>query len=329
MSAGSQFFVLDVGHGSCAALVEGSRAVIFDVARGATLLDFLREMHVDVIESVVVSHADDDHVGGLLALLAARSVEVKHIYINTDADKKSRVWKDVAYELDDLAEAGRIAALSGVSKGDTVFCSIKGWAIEVLAPRHRVLQLGAGNTDRHERKITSNSMSIVLRLSRDSEPYALLTGDLDYTGFTHLIDGGVDLEAPLLIVPHHGGRCGSDLESDAVLAGLGGLSRASTLVVSHGRSKFDNPRLGTVESLRRSLPTADVVCTQMSTHCLGAIASDGLPTVSALPSAGAGAGVSCAGSMGFGVDGRLERAAEHREFVTDYARTPLCRQPAP
>lgn len=306
-------------------MASGDSAIVLDAGPGAVLLDFLQELGVTRIESVVISHADEDHIGGLIALLGSGEVSVDHIYINPDAAKTSDVWSDLAWELNERKLSGSSSVTLGLTAADPVVCTIGDWSLEVLAPSHLMLQLGSGNWDRRGRRIKTNSISVVCRVLQHGHPLALSPGDLDYTGFLDLMDSSPDLTADLLIVPHHGGLCGTASQTDAVLSGLARLSGAKEVFVSHGRSKYENPLPRAVALVRAELPGASFACTQMSTNCLPHLPDGGLPRVSLFASAGSVTGVSCCGTAQFDASGTNLNGPVHMEMITHHAPDRLCR----
>ena len=64
--------------------------MIFDAGSGSTLLEFLDESAITEIDTVIISHADADHLSGLLSLLSAATVQVRHVHLNSDATKTVR-----------------------------------------------------------------------------------------------------------------------------------------------------------------------------------------------------------------------------------------------
>jgi competence protein ComEC len=323
--AGS-FFVLDVGHGSCAAIVRDQTAVLIDLGPGATVLRFLSDLGVSRVESIVISHADADHLGGLLGLIASREVVVEHIYINSDGMKESTLWEDIAYELDDQSSSDGVSTVVGLVKGQHVACSMDGWSLEVIAPRQRLVQLGVGNTDREGNRILTNSISAVVRVVFDGQGLAVCPGDLDYVGYQHLVDGdSPDLSAKILLMPHHGGHCGSEPQTDEVVRGLASAVRPAEVVASHGRMRHKNPLPNSIAAARAVLPTCSIACTQMSRNCISGAADLGLPTVSEHVSSGHEAGNSCGGTLEFLPDGSRPRRAEHVELIREHVSRPMCR----
>ena len=81
--------VLDVGHGASAVLFSGNDVAVFDTGTGSSLLEFLDQQGVTRIRTVVLSHADRDHIGGLVGLLAANTVAIGRVVANTDSSQGS------------------------------------------------------------------------------------------------------------------------------------------------------------------------------------------------------------------------------------------------
>ena len=88
-----ELIVLDVGHGNCALLLDTEAVTVFDCPPTTTLLDTLMQLDISTIDQVLISHADFDHASGLLALLDEATV--RKVYINPDAAKKSKAWREI------------------------------------------------------------------------------------------------------------------------------------------------------------------------------------------------------------------------------------------
>ena len=199
--------VLDVGHGTSVVLVSGNEVAVFDTGTGGGLLEFLEQQCVTRIRMVVLSHADKDHIGGLVGLLAANTVEVERVILNTDSLKESAIWDDLVYELDAQQRAGRVIFDTTMTAG----CLGTFGAVTALvaAPSSYLSAKGPGSRDRAGRRISSNSISAVIRLCSGGRPIALLTGDLDSVGLEELLRTNVACDAPVLVFPHHGGGTGA------------------------------------------------------------------------------------------------------------------------
>src|SRR5690242_18181534 len=91
----SKVAILDVGHGNCAVVIDREKTTVVDTGLGGTLLDFLNENGISSIDYVLISHADTDHIGGLIGLLASEDVIVREVYLNPDPTRTTKIWGDL------------------------------------------------------------------------------------------------------------------------------------------------------------------------------------------------------------------------------------------
>src|ERR1700722_17755352 len=99
--------VLDVGHGSCAILAEAGRIVVFDAGPKSGLLEFLLQHQIDKIDLLMISHADSDHIEGLISILGTNAIAVKMVRLNTDSLKGSDLWADLIFKIHYLHKQGK------------------------------------------------------------------------------------------------------------------------------------------------------------------------------------------------------------------------------
>ena len=92
-------YILDVKHGNSAVLIDDSGTIVIDAGLGSELLDFLQRNKITKIDVLILSHADQDHIGGAMSLLSSKDIEIKDVYLNTDSQKGSLSWDDLAYTL--------------------------------------------------------------------------------------------------------------------------------------------------------------------------------------------------------------------------------------
>lgn len=190
----SEVVFLDVGHGDAAFIrtADGHTALI-DAgdkpdARGGpreTITDFLAANDVSRLDYLVISHPDQDHIGGALAVM-------EHVHVQTVV--MGPVASDRPAE-EQVVEAGREAAvvLQRVHAGQSL---VLGSArIEVLHPEPQWAKAAS-----------VNDRSLVLRLLWDG-PTVLFPGDIEQAGEARL--GALDCRADVLKVPHHGSRTSS------------------------------------------------------------------------------------------------------------------------
>jgi hypothetical protein len=193
--------VLDVGHGSCAVLVEPNRTVVFDAGPKTGLLEFLRENGITTVDLVLISHADADHIRGVLGILAAKTIKVRAIRLNTDSEKGSRLWDDLLWVLNELQEAGETKFSPALTPADNGTFDSADVTIEILAPSAYLAGKGPKSEDRQGRRITTNSVSAVIKVSFKGVPVVLFTGDIDEIGLDDLIRSNGAMQAPFLSSP--------------------------------------------------------------------------------------------------------------------------------
>lgn len=316
--------VIDVGHGNCAFISSDGRNVVIDAASRTHLVRYLESRSIVEIDLVVISHADEDHIGGLVNLLSSTDIRVKKLVINSDAQKNSILWEDVRSLVDGRYYQGQLDVKIGAYAKEVG----QEWTkvsdrlrLEVISPSLAMAMGGPGTALPGEKKsATSNSASIVLRILFDENPVAFFSADMDELAFEDILRLGLDLQAKYLVYPHHGGLPGrGDAKkfADAVLSAV----KPETVLFSNGRGRHNNPRPEIVSAIRASFPTVYVACTQLSRMCCSSavVRSDYTPTGY---SAGIESNGFCAGSFEIDLEScrpRAEQVAAHKAFVQGLA----------
>jgi len=177
----------DVGEADCILLQCGGTNVLIDAAEASSapqVLAFLKSRGVTTLDAVFLSHFDQDHVGGMAAVLRAFSVET--VYTSyLPAGKSSR---EIDAFFDALESAGLTAT---VIEEETAF-SIGGVDYTVYPPQDRTLEAK-----------DSNNASLLL-YGTYGESRFLLPGDAEKKEIRELLGYGLSCE--LLKLPHHGRR---------------------------------------------------------------------------------------------------------------------------
>ena len=228
--------VLDIGQGD-AILIEtpaGHNILIDGGPSEAAIMQALGRAlspRVRRIDLVVLSHAQDDHVTGLVSVLERYSVGSVLAPPLPGGSAAYAAWQGEI-------ESGDVPVRQATGGGWIDLG--RGVRLEVLAPPDPPLR---GTAD------DLNSNSIVLRLVYGDLSF-LLTGDLSAEGEEALLRTGVDLRSVVLKLGHHGSDGSS---TPAFLAAV----RPSVAVVSAGAgNSFGHPspstilRLGTAPLLR-------------------------------------------------------------------------------
>ncbi len=180
----SQAVLLSLPHGQNI-LVDGGGFwnADFDIGRSVVAPRLTLGRWPDV-EKIVLTHDDADHRRGLIFLL-------RHFQVG------AFVWngRELAGKDGQTIRAAlqnRHIPATVWQQGDTAQLNA-GLVLEVLWPPR-------------EYEDTDNNLSLVLRLSRNGHGLVLLPGDIENPALRKLLATGQDLQADVLVVPHHGSR---------------------------------------------------------------------------------------------------------------------------
>ena len=200
---------LDVGQGAAVLLRTAHHSLLFDAGpawpggdAGARVVQPLLQALGERLDMLVLSHGDADHVGGAEAVLAQQpQAQLVGAGAAVVAQRLSRSWQPCV--------AGQQWEWDGVL-----------W--QVLHPAAGVQGDG-------------NAASCVLRVQAANGAAVLLTGDIEAAQEAALLRSGQNLQADVLLAPHHGSRTSS---SAAFLAAVA----PHTVVVQAGyRNRFGHP----------------------------------------------------------------------------------------
>lgn len=319
--------ILDVGHGNTAVFSDQQGVIVIDAAPGGTLLDFLEHWGIREIDAVLISHADADHMGGLLSLLLNSDISVDQVYVNSDATKNTAIWDDFRHALPEARQRGTAfhIELTKESPGSFNRGPVR---IEVLAPTQAIVASGPGGTDLDGRVLTSNSSSAVIRIATEETPVVLLAADLDEVGLLNLLGDHPEPRAAILVFPHHGGLPAKG-NAYSFAEQLCNAVEPSTIIFSIGRGQYAAPRPEVVSAIRASAPNAYIACTQLSDRCASSVPSAPASHVGKSPARGARRNACCAGTIHIALDQAIVIEPEttaHRDFIHREAQNALCQE---
>ena len=196
-------YVLDVGHGNSTVLETSTGYAVFDAGQRTQLLDFLREKSISQIEYVVLSHADADHIGGLVAILSDNTLIIDRVYLNSDSAKSTKIWNSLIYALNESKQSGRLKQIipqATTNLGNSL--SFEDVGVDILAPKET---LALNSRLISGKQLSANALSVVVRIVFDNDKAVLLAGDIDLIGFKEMLKNPPILDAEYLVFPHHGG----------------------------------------------------------------------------------------------------------------------------
>ena len=246
------FYILNVSHGNCSILVDGKRVTVIDAGPRSDLLDFLEKNKISRIDLVLISHADKDHLGGLIALINS-DYDIKEIFLNGDSTKDTNVWNDLIYSLYEKDKNKKV--LLSVSVTSDIEKNLNKGTVkfEVLAPNKYLVVKGVGGYDLDGRKIASNSLSAVIRLWYKDQKLILIPGDLDDIGLDSLLTDHDEINAKVMIFPHHGGNPGSS-DVEEFVKSLCNTSKPNYIIFSIRKNDYRFPRRDILRNTLKYLP---------------------------------------------------------------------------
>ena len=176
---------LDVGQADCALLECDGYYMLIDggnIGDGQMVISYLQQQGVEELYAVVCTHAHEDHVGGLPAVLAVYPTAMVYAPTRTYA---SKVFDDFLYYTDQQRLEVTIP-----QPGDEF--SLGGANVMVLGPVKSYAE--------------TNDTSIVLRIDHKENSF-LFTGDMEVAAENDMLDYWADtgiFDTDVLKVGHHG-----------------------------------------------------------------------------------------------------------------------------
>jgi beta-lactamase superfamily II metal-dependent hydrolase len=321
-----ELLILDVGHGNCAILRDTLAVTIIDCGfDGKILLETLEQLAINAVDHILISHADIDHIGGLEPLV--KEFPVRNIYLNADASKKGRTWQGILKTLELAERSGTEVHIGLTSRYSKKIISGE-VDIEILAPSASIAASGPGGIDQDGHTLASNSMSVVIGLIHNSHRVALLPGDMDEIGLKHLQKNHKDLEAQILVFPHHGGNPGS-ADGLEFAQSLCNSVRPDLVIFSLQRELYDNPKENILRGVVTTLPDTHIVCTQLSRKCSPILVTSDSSHLNNLPAQGLVSNTCCGGTIRIKINGDrmvyTPAPVLHQKFVKGLV-SPLCLQ---
>jgi beta-lactamase superfamily II metal-dependent hydrolase len=323
--------VLDVGNGNCAIAQGDNWTAMIDAAPGATVLEALEHLEINRLDAIAISHRDADHAGGVVPLLTAPGLEIGIVYISADALKDPSAPRTAMLlaALEDAKKSGRCKVLrdldTALPSGDL---SGGGLELEVLAPTFATAMTGPGGKSQTGGRLTSNTVSAVLRVTSPDGLRVLLPGDIDDVALKELRARGTDLSADVLVFPHHGSHS-AVADEEAFAREVVELVAPRIVLFSVGRAIRPRPTEKVLRGVLGADPEIYIACTQLSRGCLATddelLGQGEALHLSDLPAAGREACHSCAGSMTL-EGARLSDPSQtaHQQYVASVATAPMC-----
>ena len=176
---------IDVGKGDCILIRSQNHTVLIDTGYKETaddVAEYLDASEVGVIDELILTHYDKDHIGGAKQLLS--NYPVKKLYI-PDYQKDSKKYKKL---------------IKAVDKSNVpVECVSEEITFSADHVRYTVMPSGVAYDDKTE---NDNDMSLLVTVEHANDSY-LFTGDIEEEGIRCLLNK-TGRTYDLLKMPHHG-----------------------------------------------------------------------------------------------------------------------------
>ena len=173
---------LDVGQGDSILLACGDETMLIDggpVEEGQFLVSRLNRLDVTGLTYVVNTHPDEDHCGGLAAVLAKYPAE--HVYSSV-TEYTTKVFSNVVKYADEQGHPVEVP-----QTGDS--WTLGSASVHIIGPVQTYSD--------------PNNGSLVLRVDYGGTSF-LFTGDMEQNAEADLMDSGANVRADVLKVGHHG-----------------------------------------------------------------------------------------------------------------------------
>lgn len=213
---------IDVGQGDATLLLCDGQAMLIDAGendQGTVVQLYLQKRGVKALDYVIGTHPDSDHIGGLDVVIT--KFECKEIMM-PDYEKTTATYRDVIAAAD-YKSYEIVAPVVG-----EVY-SLGGATFTIIAPN---------DTYRD-----SNNSSIGILLTHGENTF-LFTGDAEEDAEEDILMNGINIDADVLHVGHHGSRTASTVEFIEAVS-------PEYAVISCGEgNSYGHPHAGPLNTLR-------------------------------------------------------------------------------
>lgn len=216
---------LNVGQGDATLIRDGSG---FDVLvdggkKGASdyIVNYIKEAKVDDLEIVLATHADSDHIGGLIGVIESGEIPIENVYYN-GYPGTTQTW----------IEFSNAVTTAGLNLIEANFPDTYTWGgidVQVLNPVE-----GLVDPDQ-------NKASVVLRIDYTNSSL-ILPADIDSSIENLLPNRAATLQADILKVAHHGSKSST---SESFLLNV----MPEEAIISVGPNGYGHPAMETISRL--------------------------------------------------------------------------------
>lgn len=205
---------LDVGQGDAAVILCDGESAMIDggsADQSSFVFSCLRNtLGLDRIDYLIATHPHEDHIGGLSAAL--NSCEVEHVLSPV-----------VEHDSEEFQSLVKYTSAQGIG----IEMPRSGDVLEIGSARAEIMSAGLFNGN-------GNDMSLVVRLDYGSTSF-LFMGDAEAETEAMLIASGLNVDADVLKVGHHGSDTSSAREF------LSDVDPGIAIISVGGENQYDHP----------------------------------------------------------------------------------------
>lgn len=258
--------ILDVGHGNSAILQDQDGVIIIDTGKGPHVHQFLQDNKIDEVKTLLLSHADEDHIGGAITLLLSEIV-TENVFLNPDSSKETVAFRQLRYAVLEAEKRNKTKTITSLTTSTLI--EKKQSKLEILFPDPSTALTGVGGKSLSGEKLNSNSLSVAIRISYGSSS-VLLGGDIGFGCIDYWRKNGITPSSKVLVFPHHGGLPdGCDESDEGIFAySMAQLVNPEIIIFSIHRTQFNLPRDGILHAIQKYSDNITFACTELPKRLL-------------------------------------------------------------
>lgn len=187
-----QVHYIDVGQGDCSLVVCDGQTLLIDAGENGhetEVINYLRLLGIDKLDYIIATHPHSDHIGGLPEVIEEFGID--NIIMPRLTKEQTPTTKTYTRMLEEIKASG--AKVISAKVGSTY--TLGEASFEILGPV----------SDSAE---DLNSMSVVAKVTHGENSF-LFMGDAESDEEREIIGAGVDLDADVLKMGHHGSNTSS------------------------------------------------------------------------------------------------------------------------
>lgn len=212
---------LDVGQGNAVLVRQEDQTMLIDGGpreSSSFVVSYLKQQGIQKLDYVLISHFDEDHLAGAIGALYNFPVET---LITADYETDSSIYDSYKEAVEEKGYAPIHPSL-----GDTF--SLGSGSFRIISP------VSYGHEDENQ-----DSVGIILENGSDR---FFIGGDIGLEGEKEILEAGVDIQADVMLMNHHGSHVSRDFFQTV---------NPSWAVISCGAgNSYGHPRQDTVELIQ-------------------------------------------------------------------------------